>query len=424
MSPWPLFQQLALALGLAFFFGVAFEDYYARIQEPRPGGVRTFPMLTLVGSLLYMLDTTRLLPLTAGFLGISAWLAIYYYRRTAERDEKGVTPFGLMIPVCNITAFLLGPTAMVAPLWVPCGVTATAVLFLTSRDRLHSFAREIEISELVTAGKFLVLSGLVLPLLPDYPVLGLTSVTPRQAWLALIAISTISYVSYLLQHYVKPKRASALVAVLGGLYSSTATTIALARQARLNADLVADAQSGVFIATALMYVRVLVVVAIFNQVLAKHLAPLLLPLTVLAFLLSFASRSRTRPRTPDANAPSPPPANPLALSTAGIFAVFFVATSVMTTFVQDTFGFRGLYGLAGLIGFTEIDPFVLNLATGGNATLSPHVAAAAILIAVSSNNILKALCALFIGGVSFGLLPGAGLALLALGGLASAAWLA
>ena len=423
MNPWPLFQQLALALVLAFFFGVTFEDYYARVEEPRPGGVRTFPMLTLTGALLYMLDPARLLPFTAGLLCVGAWLSVYYYRRTGERDSQGQVAFGLMVPVCNVAAFLLGPTAIVAPFWVPCGVTATAVLVLTGRDRLHRFARDIELSELVTAGKFLVLSGLVLPLLPDHPLIGMTPVTPRQAWLALTAVSAVSYISYLLQRYVRPKGTGIVVAVLGGLYSSTATTIALARQARSNPGLVPETRCGIFIATAIMYLRVLVIVTLLNPNLATVLAPACLGMSVLAGAFAVVVRRRAN-TLPVVDAPAAPPANPLALSTAGAVAVFCVVTSLVTTYAQQTFGIKGLYALAGLIGFTEIDPFVLNLSAGGNALVTPHIAVAAILIAASSNNILKAICARVIAGPALGASPGLGMIGLAGGGLAIATYFA
>jgi len=230
-----LFEQLALALGLAFFFGLAFEDYYGRVKEARPGGVRTFPLLALAGAVLYLLDPARLIPLTAGLLCVSLWLAIFYFRRVTEKNAQGEAAVGFMVPVCNVIAFLLGPAALAQPPWVSAGVTAAAVLLLTNRDQLHRFAREIEIAELVTAGKFLVLTGLVLPLLPDHAVSSLTNITPRQAWLALIAVSAISYASYLLQRYVMPRGGASIpVAVLGGLYSSTATAVALARQARVS----------------------------------------------------------------------------------------------------------------------------------------------------------------------------------------------
>jgi len=419
-----LYEKLGLGLGLAFFFGLAFEDYYGRVEEARPGGIRTFPLLALAGAVLYLLDPARLMPLTAGLLCVGFWLAIFYFHRATKTNARGEAAVGFMVPVCNIIAFLLGPAALSQPLWVAAGVTAAAVLLLTHRDQLHRFAREIEIPELVTAGKFLVLTGFVLPLLPNHAISSLTNITPRQAWLALIAVSAISYASYLLQRYVSPRRGSTIpIAILGGLYSSTATAVALARQARLSAHGVHEMQAGIVFSTAVMYLRVLTMVAIFDLTLAiRFLAPAL-ALSVLAAATGaiwyrFRSDEPIPPITPS------PPSNPLALSTAAVFAALFVAISVTTAWGSAHFGSRGIYVLAGLVGFADVDPFVLNLAQGGPQDITAPVASAAIMLAASSNNFLKAAYVFVIAGRTKGLMPAAVLAMLgALGGLA-AMWIA
>ena len=85
-------------------------------------------------------------------------------------------------------------------------------------EKLHGFARRVEVAEIVNAGRFLLLTGFVLPLLPDTPVTDLTRITPHQVWLAVVAVCTVSYASYLLQRYVAPRGAGLLVALLGGLF--------------------------------------------------------------------------------------------------------------------------------------------------------------------------------------------------------------
>ena len=89
-----------------------------------------------------------------------------------------------MTAICNVLAYLL---------------------LLTAREKLHGFARALEVGEIVTTGKFLILTGLVLPFLPSEPVTTLTEITPHQFWLAVLAICTVSYTSYLLQRYVAPR---------------------------------------------------------------------------------------------------------------------------------------------------------------------------------------------------------------------------
>src|ERR1700693_421826 len=214
-----------LLLGLGFFFGLAFEEFHAQGGLARPGGVRSFPLLALSGGLLYLLW------LSAGLLVLGAWLTCYYWRHVEEIDPDGRPNVGLMVPICNVLAYLLGPMALAEPPWVDIGTAVTALLLFTARERLHGLPRRVETGEIVTAGKFLILTGLVLPFLPDKPITGLSEITPHQVWLAVVAVSTVSYASYLLRRYVAPPGANLWVAVLGGLYSSTVTTVVLARRA-------------------------------------------------------------------------------------------------------------------------------------------------------------------------------------------------
>jgi uncharacterized membrane protein (DUF4010 family) len=411
-----------LLMGLGFFFGLAFEEFHAQAGQARPGGVRTFPLLALTGGLLYRLDTTHLLPLSVGLLILGVWLTCYYWRHVEEIDPEGRPNVGLMVPVCNLLAYLLGPIALAEPPWMSIGVAVAAVLLLTARERLHGFARRIEIGEIITAGKFLILTGLVLPFLPSEPVTRLTEVTPHQVWLAVLAVATVSYASYLLQRYVAPPGAGLWVAVLGGLYSSTATTVILAKRARAAPAVLRQAQTGIMLATSVMYVRLLIIVAMFDLPLARALAPVLLPLAALGLAIAgLWYWVRAAPKTTEGSATVP--ANPLELTAAFVFAALFVAISLASAWARSEFGQTGLYTLAAIVGFADIDPFVLSVAAGG-ASMTAGVGAAAILIAASSNNVLKAAYAVAFAGGRAAAAPAAVLALLALGGAGAAWWIA
>ena len=387
----PSWTSLALLLGLSFFFGLAFEEFYRKSGEERPGGIRTFPLLGIAGGVLYLLDTRHLLPFTAGLLVLGAWLFAFYREKVATRDQKEESNAGLMVPLCNVQAYLVGAVALAFPAWMAVGVTVASVLFFTGRERLHDLARKVEMSEIVTAGQFLILTGLVLPLLPDEPVTTLTHITPHQAWLALLAVCSVSYASYLVQRVLAPAAGDLWMALLGGLYSSTATTVVLARRAKADPGLVPQARAGITLATAVMYLRVLVIVSVFNLPLAKVLAPALASLGI-AGLITGAVQYRYAPllhKTPEDRAPTAQ-RNPLELVTAAIFAVLFLIITLVSTWVGSEFGRSGIFVLAAVVGIADIDPFVLNLAQGGVADLSLAVAAAAILVSTASNNLLKA----------------------------------
>jgi uncharacterized membrane protein (DUF4010 family) len=418
----PSIHSLILLLLLSFFLGFAFEDFFAKQSSARPGGIRTFPLLSLGGAMLYLFDPVRLIAFTGGLVVVGAWLAIFYRVHIRERDDKGERNAGLVVLLLNVHAYLLGAVALALPHWVAVGVTVVAVMLLTGRDWLHGLAGRIQPREVTTAAQFLILTGVVLPLLPAEPVTPLTSITPQQVWLALTLVSTLSYASYLAQRYWQRAAQGLWMAALGGLYSSTATTVVLARQASIAAADRRQAVAGITLATGVMYLRILAIIAVFNFALARQLAAPMIGLSVAA--LSIAALQYLLIEAPAADAKTAPErGNPLELGTAAVFAVLFVAISLASTWVKGEFGTAGIYWLAAIVGFADIDPFVLNLAQGGTAGIGEHAVAIAVLIAASSNNVLKAAYAIAFGGRHTW--PGA-LTLLALSGAgaALALWLA
>lgn len=393
MTPVLSIERFALLVGLSFFFGLAYEELYAQSASPRPGGVRTFPLLALVGGLLYLIDPVRVLPFAAGLVALSAFLLVSYRRHLDEKDAEGRPNVTLAPAVCNLLAYILGPAALAAPLWIPVGVTVAAVLLLVERERLHRFAWRVPTEEIITAGQFLILTGIVLPLLPGQPVTALTALTPRQVWLAVVAVSTVSYAGYLLQRYAVPSRATLLVAALGGLYSSTATIIVLARAARAGEAAARQARAGMIVAVAVMYLRLLLIILLFSRALAAALAPPLVALSLLGFLaaagLYFLGRPAPAKDTEIAVQP-----NPLNLPAAISFAVLFVAVSIASSWAASRFGSAGVYTMAAIVGVTDINPFILTLAQHGAGEIPDALAAGAVLIATASNNVFQGLYAL------------------------------
>jgi hypothetical protein len=150
-SPPPI-VGLLLLLALGFFFGLAFEEFHARANQKRPGGVRSFPLLALTGALLYRLDPGHLVPLSAGLLALSAWLT------WNDTDAEGFPTSGLMVPVATCLPICSGRWRWPSR---PGGGARhrRAVLLLTARQELRSFARRIELTEIVSASRFLLLTG-------------------------------------------------------------------------------------------------------------------------------------------------------------------------------------------------------------------------------------------------------------------------
>lgn len=402
-------ERFALLLGLSLFFGFAYEDFYSGEMPRRPGGVRTFPLLALSGGMLYAIEPHHAIAFTAGLLVLGAWSYAYVQSQFAATEP---VERGFVVPICNVLAYVLGAVTLTQPLWICVAMAVVGVLLLGWKHTLHDWARRVPAEEIETAGKFLVLVGIVLPLLAGRPAIPYTTITPFGVWLAVIAVSSISYVSYLLQRYVFPRGGVLLTSLLGGLYSSTATTVVLARRSR-DEGMSAEFEAGIVAATGMMYLRIIVVCAIFSLELGRMLLiPLLIPC---GFLLIFAWLRGRYGTFTQARGAAP---NPLQLTTALVFAVLMVVISMVTALVQEHLGRAGVYGLAAVVGVTDIDPFVLGIAQGGIAKLGLATAALAIVIATSSNNVLKAFYAIAFSRRRESAIPAGTLLAAALGGLA------
>ena len=415
LSPLQMAGRLALVLGLAVFLGLAFEEIYKSEQRSIPGGIRSFPMLAMAGAMLYLIEPVHAFAFVAGLPVLAVWLYAFMRGTPVAPDTSS-----MMIPGSSLLAYAIGPIALLQPPWVPVAVTVAAVLLLSARERLHSLIHVVPRDELLTAGEFLVLVGIILPLVPNEPVTALTPLTPYGVWLAVVAICTLSYISYLLQRYLPQRDVALLPAVLGGAYSSTATTVVLAKRLRGHAQARADISAGIVAATAVMYVRLGIVIAIFDWRIALALAPALIALCLIAAGLAAWEWRRAATR-PNHGGLTVPPSNPLQIPTAIVFALLLVAISIISAWARDAFGESGILTLSALVGVTDIDPFVLNIAQGGVAGLPVAVLSAAVLIAASSNNLAKAAYAIGFGGVNAARRPALLLLLLALLGVAAAA---
>jgi uncharacterized membrane protein (DUF4010 family) len=415
MPPIQLAERLALLLALAFFLGLAFEEVYKRNETAVPGGVRTFPLVALGGALLYLVEPHHAFAYCVGLLALAAWISIFL---RVDRSQPG-TSRTLVIPATNLLVYAIGPVALTEPVWVSIGATVAAVLLVGRREEMHGFARLVPPDEILTAGKFLILAGIILPLIPDIRLIPAAPLTPYRVWLAVVAISGLSYLTYLVQRYLPVKGGALFPALLGGAYSSTAATVVLAKRQREAAAPRAELSAGIVAATMVMYLRLAIVVALFSRPLAASLAPALALLFAAAGLLAWWDWRRAERGNPADLAI--PAANPLQLTTALVFAALFVAISLATVWVEKLFGRTGIFTLAAVVGASDIDPFVLNLAQGGAPGMSGSAVSAAILIAASANNLAKSGYAIGFGSLARTLRPALMLTVLAVLGFAAAA---
>ncbi len=410
----PLLSAFLLTLVMSFLLGLGLREYYLVAKKTYYfGSTRSCTLIGLLGFVLFHLQADGWLYL-GGLLALTVLLGIYYSSKIVQ-EQPGL--IGILIALLS---YLIGPIALTLPDWFLILFTMSALFVLNAKEKINRLTKTLGNEEIISLGKFLVLSGVILPLTPRTPIAEFIPVSFHQTWLAVVVISGISYLGYLVQTYFMQGQGIVLTGAIGGVYSSTATTVVLARQSNAYPDDSNAPAAAIVLATAVMYLRLLAVVGIFKPSLALALLPAFLGLAALSGGLACWLR-RGHAAAVSAAAVASRPQNPLELTSAVLFALLFVVVTAVTKFTIAVYADQGLQWMAFFAGFADIDPFVLSLVQGKYVSQQP-VLLQAIVIATASNNLLKAVYALVWAQRRTGWLAGGVLAGLAAATLAYGFW--
>jgi uncharacterized membrane protein (DUF4010 family) len=407
--------KIILVLFLSFLIGLEREDHKAKGGAYSFGGVRTFPLIGLIGYSIALLSGSQLLPLTVGFLVIAGFLLLSYYHKLSSAEFAGVTS-----EMSGLATFLVGALVCYGHFWIATTLSVASLLLLDLKTALEKLAVRVAPHEILTFAKFLLLTGVILPVLPRQEFTRF-HINPFKTWLVVVAISAISYGSYVLQKVTKARGGVVLAALLGGAYSSTVTTVVMARRAarETHPHLFAG---GILIASGVMYLRLVILLALFNRQLMSLLDLSFLALAGLAIGVGWLWTRRA-----DATAQSVQrefePQNPLELLAAFLFAALFLAMLVATQLAVTYLGKAGVNTLAAIMGVTDVDPFIMGMTQAAGSITPLKVAAAAVLIAAASNNLIKGIYAYSLADRKTGVQSLALLTALAAAGLIPLFWL-
>lgn len=411
----PQAWQLLLVLGLSFLLGLEREGRKATAGHYIFGGVRTFPLIGFLGYALTLLSPSQVLPVMLGFLAVAAFMAISYWHKVTHAGDAGVTT-----EVTGLLTFMLGGLVAAGWYWLATAIVVVGMLLLELKTWLENLAERIPSGEILTLTKFLLLSAVILPLLPNQPFTSL-GINPFRLWLIVVAVSGLSYLSYLVQLLVGEKSSLAVSALLGGLYSSTLTTVVLAKRSREQGGGSAYAAASV-LASSVMYLRVLVLLSLFQPSLTAQLAAPLVSLWTVGVVAAGVWLAWSLRREVPLKA-GKPGANPLEISTAILFAVLFLTLSLGLHWTAKTWGDFGTYLFSLLAGSVDVDPYIMGVAQQTETTMAMALASRAVLLALSGNQLAKGLYALLLGERRAGRLAFTALLALALLGFVPFIWL-
>ncbi len=354
------------------------------------GTDRTITLIGIFGFILYVLMPQNLTLFFAGGFVLLVLLGIYYYNKIKIKNQWGLTSI-----IIALITYCLTPLVYLEPKWMVMLVVVTVLIVVEMKESFFNFTKKFDKTEFLTLAKFIIIAGIILPLLPHNPISKEFNISPYQIWLSIVAVSSISYFSYLLRKFVFPNSGIILSAILGGLYSSTATTIILAKKSK-EVDEDGKISAGIIAATGVMYLRILILAWIFNPDVALLLLPYFIVFAVFSSIVMAIILIKNRPAKEEILKLNDTE-NPLEFKTALIFGLLFSFFAVLTNIVVTNYGNMGVNILSFIVGVTDIDPYILNLfqRTGGNISLLTIVNAT--IIASASNNFIKMIYAIILG---------------------------
>ncbi|MDR0938022.1 MAG: DUF4010 domain-containing protein [Mediterranea sp.] len=359
------------------------------------GTDRTFTFIGILGYLLYMLDPKELHLFMGGGLVLGGLLGLNYYVKQTRFHVFGITT----ILIALIT-YCMAPIVATQPSWFYVMVVVVVLLLTEMKHSFTELAQRMKNDEMVTLAKFLAISGIILPILPDTTVIPGIDLTPYTIWLATVVVSGISYLSYLLRRYVFHQSGILMSGIIGGLYSSTATISVLARKSRsASAQEAAEYAAAMLMAVSMMFLRFFILIFIFSKEVFSTIYAYLLVMAVLTAGVAWFlhTRGKRKGSSAEEEEEDDGSSNPLEFKVALIFAALFVLFTVLTHYTLIYAGTGGLNLLSFVSGLSDITPFVLNLLQN-TKSVAVLVIAACSMQAIVSNILVNACYALFFAG--------------------------
>lgn len=380
------FQKIAVALGLGLLVGLQRE----RVQS-QLAGIRTFALITVLGAVSALLaaDFGGWLIATGG-LAVAALLAV---GNLTQPHSKEVDP-GLTTEVAALVMYAVGAYVVIGHVEVAIALGGGVALLLHFKAPMHAFVAKIGETDIKAIMQFVLIALVILPILPDQEYGPYQTLNPRNVWMMVVLIVAINLGGYVAYKLLGERVGTILAGILGGLVSSTATTVSYARQAATAPASARLAALVMVIASAVSSGRVLAEIAVVAPNSLGSLTPPLVAMfgwmTAVAAGMWIVSRGESTEHAPHAN--------PAELTPAVIFGGLYAVVVLAIAAAKDSLGEFGMYWVAGLSGLHDMDAITLSTARyveqgRMNATLGWRL----ILTATMANLVAKCCIAALLG---------------------------
>jgi len=380
VNPGWYWQSLSVATALACGLLIGIERGW-KLREEKPGtrvaGIRTFSMLGLASGIAGLIGVTGY-PFVASAIVIGAVaVMVTAYSRELQNQHDSTSAVAAIATIA--IGFLAGsgnPALAIAS-------AAVGVALLALRTELHGFVEKLDQEDVKALARYAVIACAILPFLPSGHYGPLGAWNPQKLWLVVVLVTGFSFLGYVANRIFGERHGTIATALIGGAYSSTAVTQSLAQ--RLGREERAGAEpAGIALATAVMYLRVALLVALLATRVFMPLAIILFPATLVAWLAGWWLYRKA----PRHEGPSPP-GNPIAILPALGFVAFVAIAAVAARWAAGRFGEMGIAVLLLIVGSTDVDTAIITLGGLPAVAISPLLAAIAIAGTIIVNMAVK-----------------------------------
>ncbi len=396
-----LFQRLSVAFAIGLLIGIE-RGWHQKDDSDgnRTVGLRTNGLAGLLGGVWGALAAASgpvgLIALAVAFAVTSGTIAVF---RNRENTAEG--KFGVTTVIAAMLSFTLGAYAVLGDAVVASAAAVATVVALAAKPALHGFLGRLTFAELQSGLLLLVMTVILLPLLPDRTIGPYGTVNPFQLWLMTILIAVISFVGYVAIKLVGERRGIIVTGLAGGLVSSTAVTMTMAKLAREHPERRGPLIAGALFASAVMAARVLVLVGVTALPL---LAAIALPIGLAGLALAGGGIYFLRGGSVDADdSQTLLLGNPFELSTVLKFGALLTVIGILVTLALQFGNATSSYLLAAISGIADVDAITLSMSQIGSSAVNRELAANSILIVVASNTLSKTALGWWSGGRAVGI---------------------
>jgi len=370
-------EILAVAFGLGLLVGLQREKAASEIA-----GIRTFPLITLSGALTGLLaQSFGGWVLAAGLLAIAAMLINSSIIKQSKQYDAGITT-----EVAALLMYGVGAYLTVGNMTMAIVIGGVVAILLQMKEPLHEFVHKMGEHDILAVMRFAAIALVILPILPNQTYGPFNVINPYDIWRMVVLIVGISLMGYVAYKIFKEKAGTLLAGLIGGLISSTATTVSYARNTKNSPESSSLAAIAIMLASTVSTLRVTIAFAVVSPTAIKQLAP---PLLVMFALMVVISAVIYFQRSGDSKT-IPEPENPAELMSAIVFGGLYGLVIFAVAAAKELLGENSLYVIAMISGLTDVD--AITLSTGRlveQLRLDPATGWRLVLTAIMANLAFK-----------------------------------